>query len=140
MRLSSTRSGRLYINHRTGSSRSVTYIAAFESDTWRLEREVLARALAGDWPQARVKLASPGDPGAEVRDVAWELGDLEGSADANGQVIYLDGPIELVADFVVWYRGLVPPEKEIIFCDEGYNFDGVVPLNATRDDIIAIVE
>ncbi|MBG0855086.1 hypothetical protein I2W78_25395 [Streptomyces spinoverrucosus] len=122
----------------------MTYLAVFESDTWRLEREVLARALASDWPQVQLKLASPGSPGSEVRDVEWsyqaELGELEGYAHSDGQGIYLEGPIELVADFVVWYRGLVPPEEQVIFCDDSYSFDGVVSTNAVREDIIAITE
>ncbi|MEV8549770.1 hypothetical protein AB0L04_08020 [Streptomyces glaucescens] len=122
----------------------MTYLAVFESDTWRLEREVLARALVSDWPQAQVELASPGLAGSEVRDVSWSYrsasGDLEGYAHSDGRGIYLEGPIELVADFVVWYRGLVPPEEQVIFCDDSYSFDGVVPANATREDIIAIAE
>lgn len=122
----------------------MTYLAVFESETWRLEREVLARALAVDWPQAQVELASPGVAGSEVRDVEWSYhsasGDLEGYAHSDGQGIYLEGPIELVADFVIWYRGLVPPEEQVIFCDDSYSFDGVVPAHATREDVIAIAE
>ncbi|WP_152991413.1 hypothetical protein [Frankia sp. R43] len=120
----------------------MTYLAVFESDAWHLERDALARALASDWPQAQVKLASPGTIGSEVRDVEWvyrsELGELEGYAHANGKGIYLEGPIEVVADFVVWYRRLVPDEEKIIFCDDSYSFDGAVPMNASRGDIIAI--
>ncbi|AJP04377.1 hypothetical protein TU94_25855 [Streptomyces cyaneogriseus subsp. noncyanogenus] len=122
----------------------MTYLAVFESDTWRLEREALARALASDWPQAQVKLASSGAGGSEVRDVEWiyrsELGELEGYAHADGQGLYLEGPIEIVADFVVWYRGLVPIEEQIVFCDDSYSFNGVVPPNASKGDIVAIAE
>lgn len=122
----------------------MTYLAVFESDTWRLEREALARALASDWPQAHVELASPGASGSDVRDVEWnyrsEVGELEGYAHSDGRGIYLEGPIEVVADFVVWYRGLVPAEEQVIFCDDSYSFDGAVPPNAERGDVIAIAE
>ncbi|MGW1037409.1 hypothetical protein ACWD4Z_35115 [Streptomyces antibioticus] len=122
----------------------MTYLAVFESDTWRLERDALARALASDWPQAQVKLASPGAAGSVVRDVEWtyrsEFGELEGYAHADGQGIYLEGPIEVVADFVVWYRGLVPVDEQIVFCDDLYSFDGVVSSNASRGDIVALAE
>ncbi|MCC3770389.1 hypothetical protein [Streptomyces sp. UNOC14_S4] len=122
----------------------MTYLAVFESDTWRLDREVLARAIAGDWPQAQVKLASPGVVGSETRDVEWShrsaLGELEGYAHSDGHGIYLEGPIEIVADFVFWYRRLVPAEEQVIFCDDSYSFDGVVPTGAVRGDVIAIAE
>jgi hypothetical protein len=120
----------------------VTYLAVVESDEWRLDRDVLVQALARDWPDAEVTLASPGAPGAEVRDVEWryraEAGEAEGYAHADGQGIYLEGPIAPVADFVVWYRRLVPASEEVVFCDETYSFDGVVPANPTREDVTSI--
>jgi hypothetical protein len=122
----------------------VTCLVTFESDTWRLERDDLVRALASDWPQAEVSVAHPDSPGAEVRAVEWivrsEHGMLEGYAHSNGQCVYLEGPIELVADFAVWYRRLLPADLQVIFCDESYSFDGVIPPDAVRGDVLAIVE
>jgi hypothetical protein len=122
----------------------VTYLAVFESDAWRLDRDVLVRALAQDWPEAEVTLATPGAAGSEVRDVEWRYpsgpGDLEGYAHADGRGVYLEGPLDIVADFVVWYRGLVPAGHQVVFCDDSYSFDGIVPLNARREDVMAIPE
>lgn len=122
----------------------MTYLAVFEGKTWHMERAALVRALARDWPRARVDLAVPCEVSSEVRDVEWsyhsEQGELEGYAHADGCGIYLEGPIGLVADFVVWYRSLVPSEEEVVFCDDSYSFDGVVSPSATREDIIAIAE
>jgi len=122
----------------------VTYLAVFESDKWRLGRDVLARALANDWPQAQVELAASGSAGSEVRDVEWAYrsgaGELEGYAHADGQGIYLEGPIDMVADFVVWYRKLVPNDEQVIFCDDSYSFDGAIPPGATKADVVAVAE
>lgn len=119
----------------------MTYLAVFDSNKWRLERDALARALARDWPQARVKLATPGSIGSDVRDVEWVYrSELEGYAHADGQGIYLEGLIDIVADFVVWYRRIVPADEQVIFCDDSYSFDGVVPPNATQSDVIALTE
>lgn len=122
----------------------MTYLAVFESDSFHLDRDALVRALAQDWPGAEATLAAPGAAGSEVRDVQWSYasapGKLEGYAHADGRGIYLEGPLETVADFVVWYRGLVPADHEVVFCDDVYSFDGIVPLNARREDVMAIAE
>jgi hypothetical protein len=122
----------------------VTYLAVFESDKWRLGRDDLARALADDWPQAQVKLAASGAAGSEVRDVEWiyrsGIGELEGYAHADGQGIYLEGPLDIVAEFVVWYRKLVPGDEQVIFCDDSYSFDGVIAPGATKEDVSAVAE
>ncbi|MFF4225209.1 hypothetical protein ACFYZH_20445 [Streptomyces abikoensis] len=122
----------------------MTYLAVFESDSWRLESEELAQALAHDWPDAQVEIADPGSAGSEVRAVEWqypsESGDLEGYSHADGKCIYLEGPISVVADFVVWYRGLVDADVQVVFCDDAYSFDGIVPAGATKEEVLSIAE
>ncbi|WP_045314994.1 hypothetical protein [Lentzea aerocolonigenes] len=100
---------------------STTYLAVFESDGRRVDREVLLAALRADWPHAVLQDASPWP--SEVRDVHWTQARTEAWANADGTCLYLAGEIGLVAEFAVWWRRLVPADVEVIFCDEGYNFD-----------------
>lgn len=120
----------------------MTYLAVFDSESWHLDNGVLARAAARDWPAAEVLVADPGAPGSEVRAVevryASAAGEVEVRSHVDGRCLYLDGPLELVADFVVWYRGLVPSDVDVVFCDDSYGFDGIVAPGAGRDEVMAI--
>jgi hypothetical protein len=123
----------------------VTYLAVFEDATWHVERSALIGSLARDWPDADVQVgASDAAPSDEARDVVWTYTDdggaVEGYSHADGTCIYLEGPIELVARFAIWYRGLVPERIRLVFCDDGYNFDGVIEANSTVSDVVAISE
>jgi len=65
-----------------------------------------------------------------VRDVVWtyERGaeQVEGHSHVDGTCIYLEGSVHLAAEFAIWYRKLVPPTIEVLFCDEGYTFTTTV--------------
>lgn len=105
----------------------------------------MTQALAKDWPLVRLDAATPGAPGSEVRDVEWvyssDTGDkIEGYAHADGKGIYLEGPIGQVADFVLWYRNLVPSELEVVFCDESYTFDLIISPDTEKVEIISVAE
>ncbi|WP_455358724.1 hypothetical protein [Streptomyces sp. SYSU K21746] len=118
------------------------YLVAFDSEVWRLARHLLAAALGRDWPDADVQVSEPVD--SEVRDVEWHLvvggREIEGYSNVNGQCIYLVGPLDLAAPFVVWYRKLVPENEEVIFCDDAYSFDEEVRLDTTEEEVVAMAE
>lgn len=118
------------------------YLAAFDSEVWKLERNVLVAALAWDWPDADVRVSDPVD--LEVRDVEWQLvvdgREVEGYSNVNGQCIYLVGPLDFAAAFVVWYRKLVPESEEVVFCDDAYSFDGEVRLDTTQEEVVAMAQ
>ena len=46
------------------------------------------------------------------------------------------GDLDLVVKFAIWYRKLVLVDIDVIFCDDGYNFDGVVTLDSTEEDLV----
>lgn len=48
--------------------------------------------------------------------------------------------VDIVADFVVWYRKVVPDGEQVVFCDDSYSFDGVIPPGATKEDVVAVAE
>lgn len=119
----------------------MTYLVVIDGE-FRVDRMDLVKSLERNWPGSRVTLADPGTPGADDRDVEWEYdsdwGRLEGYAHVDGRGVYLEGPLDIVADFVVWYRGMVPDGENVIFCDDEYSFDGIVPPGADRDFVKVI--
>lgn len=121
----------------------MTYLVVFESEEFAVAADTLANALRTDWPQATVRRNDP-PAGTEVRDVEWELPygteQVEGHSHVDGTCIYLDGPIDPVAQLALWYRGLVPEGIDVIFCDEGYAFDVAVSASTTKEELIGAAE
>jgi len=114
----------------------MTYLALVQDDEWTLSKDDLVQALRESWPTINVDVSSGDDP---ARDVAWSYGlgesRIEGSAHESGQCIYLEGQERPVAEFVAWYRRLVPSELTVILCDDTYSFDAVVEPGSTVDQI-----
>ncbi len=79
---------------------------------------------------------------SEVGDVHWFYragGDiLEAYTAKDGTCLYLKGGLDLVVKFAIWYRQLVPADIDVIFCDDGYSFDGVVTLDSTEEDLVEL--
>ncbi|NUL04854.1 hypothetical protein HRW07_16795 [Streptomyces lunaelactis] len=119
------------------------YLVVFDSDEWSVAQDALVSSLTTDWPTASVRRREL-DEGAQVRDVEWEVQregeEVEGYTHVDGRCIYLDGAIDLVADFALWYRKLVPKEIEVIFCDDGYSFDVAVDETSTTAELVAAAE
>lgn len=119
----------------------MTYLALVQDDDWALSRSDFVRALRSDWPSAAIDEPTSvrHDP---ARDVVWSSGSgsdrIEGSAHESGQCIYLDGQTSAVAEFVSWYRRLVPADRTVILCDDTYSFDAVVNYGVGAGDVIAL--
>jgi hypothetical protein len=113
----------------------MTYLALVQDIEWCLDREDLIRALRADRPAAEVDDAPD--------QVTWADGAgadrVWGSAHESGQCIYLDGPDRPVAEFVVWFRGLVPAGREVVFCDDSYSFDAVVQPGDDVEQVLALL-
>ncbi|MCR3753934.1 hypothetical protein [Lentzea californiensis] len=56
-------------------------------------------------------------------------------AQLGGSYLLKDG-LDLVVKFAIWYRKLVPEDIDVIFGDDGYNFDGVVTLDSTEEGLV----
>lgn len=113
----------------------MTYLAVFEGKSGHfVDRDALTRALRSDWPDVHVSVTHADAPGREVRDVVWTYREdgreLEGGSHVDGTCLYLDGPFGLAVRFAVWYRALVSPAEELVFCDDSYSFDVPVPAGA----------
>jgi hypothetical protein len=95
--------------------------------------------LERDWPTVEIRERQGSH---ESRDVVWTYAEddqeLEGYSHVNGTCIYLDSPLGLAAKFALWFRSLVPEDINLVFCDDGYNFDGSIEAGMSIDDVSAI--
>jgi hypothetical protein len=74
-----------------------------------------------------------------MRDFGWTyvLGDsgIECWSAKSGLGLRLDGDDELAMRFAAWFRGLVPGNTEVTFCDDMYIVHLDVPPGASAEDI-----
>jgi len=95
---------------------------------WRFDPDEFVGLLRERWPDAQVTTFDDPDFVAAL-DFRVELGDgrhVDGNLSRDGQLIGLDGDVREAAEVAAWVRSVVPPDQELIFWDQGYNFD--VPL------------
>lgn len=64
-------------------------------------------------------------------------GPVEGSLDIECTCVVVDGDVRRCAEFVVWFRTLVPKEQELVLYDEGYSADIMVTSESTAEDLAA---
>ncbi|MEU1819089.1 hypothetical protein ABZ543_28465 [Streptomyces roseifaciens] len=117
----------------------MTYLAVFEDQSRGVRRSDLIAALERDWPTAVIRERQGSQ---ESRDVVWSYTDdsqeLEGYSHVDGTCIFLDSPLGLAARFALWFRGLVPADIDLVFCDDGYSFGGSIETGMSVDDVSAI--
>jgi hypothetical protein len=89
----------------------MTYLVLFEDATGSIGRDTLRAALERDWPTAELSTESSGHTPSEVRAVEWTYtagpDTIEGRSHIDGTCIYLDGQLNLAAEFAAWFRSLV---------------------------------
>lgn len=90
---------------------------------WCVSRAELLSLLRRNWPESETRVRD--DPLLPAGDVEWKIvvdgQELEGSQDRSGQTQYLNGAIQVVASYALWWRQQVPPTQELIICDEAYS-------------------
>jgi hypothetical protein len=120
----------------------VSYLVVFDSKTWHVDADVLRVSLREEWPAAEMQPPTPHIV-SKVGDVHWfyraEDAGVEAYTAKDGTCLYLKGSLDLVVKFAIWYRKLVPADIDVIFCDDGYNFDGVVAVDSTEEDLVEMV-
>lgn len=117
----------------------MTYLAIFRDENRGVLRADLLAALERDWPTAVIRELCGVQ---ESRNIVWTVveggQELEGYSHVDGTCIYLDAPLEMAARFVLWFRGLVPADVELFFCDDSYSFNGSIDARMSLGDVIAI--
>ena len=90
---------------------------------WRADHEALTQAIREGW--AGVEIDST--PRSEARNCCWSFETEDGAGEAylheDGTCLYVDTPQADAVRLAVAFRKLTPPGLDLVFCDEGYNFD-----------------
>lgn len=109
-----------------------------QADGWRLSRERLIRELLSDWPGAALVPEEEMNQ-TEMRDIGWVCREdgqtVEAWSARSGLGLSLDGDDELAMKVAAWFRGLIPDEIPVHFCDDMYTFSIDVPPGASAVDI-----
>lgn len=105
-----------------------------------MSREDLLASLEVSWPQIQARIDPGGD---DTHDIVWSAQGDSGPIDAyhhrDGTCLYLDGTLDDAAPFAVWYRTLVPPEVELLFCDDSYSFSIQINYEMTAAELVDAV-
>jgi hypothetical protein len=110
-----------------------------DSGGWRADAAVLTAAIEAGWAGVEV------DPVARsaVRGYGWEFDTDEYQGEAylheEGTCLYMDAPEVDVMRLAIVFRRLAPADLELVFCDEGYNFDLRLRWEATDAELIELI-
>ncbi|WP_033823826.1 hypothetical protein [Kitasatospora sp. MBT63] len=110
-----------------------------EADGWRVDREALTVAIRGRWVGVEIDSTHH----SEARSFCWAFETEDGPGEAylheDGTCLYLD----LWQDDAVWlavvFHRLAPAGLDLVFCDEGYNFDVRLRSEATDAELIKLM-
>ncbi|MFC9622763.1 hypothetical protein ACFTXM_23135 [Streptomyces sp. NPDC056930] len=110
-----------------------------EAGGLRVGREALTAAIRARWSDVEVDSTHR----SEVRSSCWYFETKSGPGEAylhqDGTCLYLDVWHEDAAWLAVVFRRLAPADVDLIFCDEGYNFDVRLRPEATDAELIALM-
>ncbi|MFD5057910.1 hypothetical protein [Streptomyces sp. NPDC058394] len=110
-----------------------------EAGGWRVDREALTAAIRARWSDVEVDSTHR----SEVRSSCWYFETENGPGEAylhqDGTCLYLDVWQEDAAWLAVVFRRLAPADLDLIFCDEGYNFDVRLRTEATDAELTALM-
>ena len=111
-----------------------------ETGGWRVDPEALTAAIRDRWTDLEI------DPvqRSEVRSVCWYFQTENGPGEAylheTGLCLYMDIWQEDAVWLAIVFRGLAPPELDLVFCDGGYTFDVRLRPETTEHELTGLVD
>jgi len=111
------------------------YISPPNKTDWRLDSGAFASWLSSEF--SGVLIRERGVSQAHSVEWTWVAGqcEVEGSLDAEGNTIVLDGDIDRCAEFAVRYRAYVPVSQALVYYDEGYTADVALRPETRTEDL-----
>ncbi|MFI8504936.1 hypothetical protein ACIGFK_41490 [Streptomyces sp. NPDC085524] len=110
-----------------------------EAGGWSADCGALTSAIRGGW--AAVETDST--PRSEARSFCWSFESEHGPGEAylheDGTCLYLDSPESDAVRLAVVFRRLAPEGLDVVFCDEGYNFDVRLRPDVTDAELIELM-
>lgn len=116
-------------------------MVAADSDAggWRVDLEALTAAIRARWAGVETDSAHH----SEARSFCWAFETENGPGEAylheDGTCLYLDLWQDDAAWLAVVFRRLAPAGLDLVFCDEGYNFDVRLRSDATDDELVELM-
>ncbi|MEU9158502.1 hypothetical protein [Streptomyces sp. NPDC048417] len=118
------------------------FMAFFDGSTttWRVSSAAVTSGITELWAEVE---ADPTQR-SEVCAFSWSFCTDEGPGEVllpdDGTGLYLDAALADSAQVACLLRRLMPDSVELVFCDQGYNFDVRVQPGVTAAELIADVD
>lgn len=110
-----------------------------DSNGWQADRDMLTAAIEAGWTGVEV---DPVQRNA-ARSFCWRFDTAEYRGEAflheDGTCLYMDVPQSDMLRLAILFRRHVPEELELLFCDEGYNFDVRLRAEATDPELVELM-
>ncbi|MGW5612989.1 hypothetical protein [Streptomyces sp. NPDC003877] len=119
----------------------MTFLAVVEGDVggWGIDREALTDAIRGRWSGVEIDSLHL----SEVRSLIWQFETENGPGEAylheDGACLYMDVWQEDAIWLAIVFRRLTPMDLDLVFCDEGYNFDVRLQAGTTEAELTDLV-
>ncbi|MET8138600.1 hypothetical protein ABZV24_43255 [Streptomyces sp. NPDC005251] len=119
----------------------MTFLAVVEGDAggWRIDRDALTNAIRARWPGVEIDSMHR----SEVRSLIWQFKTENGPGEAylheDGSCLYMDVWEEDAIWLAIVFRRLTPMGLDLVFCDEGYNFDVRLRAGTTEAELTDLV-
>ena len=115
------------------------FVSPPQRSGWSLRAADLRERLLRRYPGAEARAP---DSDADAHQLHWTIPSasgtpLDGSLQASGQALHLDGDVDDAAEFAVWFRSLVPARQPLLFYDEGYSADVEITPDSRPEDLAA---
>jgi hypothetical protein len=107
---------------------------------WRVDREALTSAIQAGWAGVEIDPARR----SEACSFRWFFETEDGAGEAflheDETCLYMDLSQEDAARLAVVFRRLTPGVFDLVFCDQGYNFDVRLRSDASDDELISLID
>ncbi|MFE2537075.1 hypothetical protein [Streptomyces sp. NPDC059371] len=119
----------------------MTFLAVVEGDAggWHIDRGALTDAIRARWSEVEIDSMHH----SEVRSLIWQFKTGNGPGEAylheDGTCLYMDVWQEDAIWLAIVFRRLVPTDLDLVFCDEGYNFDVRLRAGTTEAELTDLV-
>ncbi|MFJ3882941.1 hypothetical protein ACIPW5_36510 [Streptomyces sp. NPDC090077] len=110
-----------------------------EAGGWGADREALTAAIRDGW----ASVETDSTPRSEARSFCWSFESEDGPGEAylheDGTCLYFDSSEPDAVRLAVVFRRLAPTNLDLVFCDEGYNFDVRLRSDVTDAELIELM-
>ncbi|MET8956810.1 hypothetical protein [Streptomyces sp. NPDC004533] len=118
-----------------------TFMVMVDGDAggWQVDRDALTAAIRAGWAGVEIDAT----PRSEARSCCWSFEAQDGTGEAylhqDGTCLYLDVPEADAVRLAVVFRRLAPAGFDLVYCDEGYNFDVRLRSGSADAELIGLM-